>query len=131
MTTKRQQRVLVVDDEQVIAQTLAVVLGRSGFDAIAFTNPLKALEAARTEAPDLVISDVMMPEMDGDTLLRMIRGSDRWHEMPVIVLTGVADDHVLIERARALDIQDEVPKATFDFDDLLNRVKQHLPQAAA
>ena len=65
MTTKRQQRVLVVDDEQVIAQTLAVVLGRSGFDAIAFTNPLKALEAARTEAPDLVISDVMMPEMSG------------------------------------------------------------------
>jgi CheY-like chemotaxis protein len=72
-----------------------------------------------------------MPEMDGVTLLRMIRGSPRWHELPVIVLTGCADDHVLIENARELDFQDLVSKASFDFDDLLNRVKQHLPKAAA
>jgi DNA-binding response OmpR family regulator len=59
------QRVFVVDDERVIAQTVALILQQSGFNAIAFTNPLHALEAAKSDTPDLLISDVMMPEMSG------------------------------------------------------------------
>jgi CheY-like chemotaxis protein len=81
--------------------------------------------------PDLVLLDLVMPEMDGATLLRMIRGCDRWHELPVIVLTGAATDHVLIKAVKDLGIQDLVPKASFDFDDLLSRIKQHMPQAVA
>jgi CheY-like chemotaxis protein len=65
--------------------------------------------------------------MDGITLLRMIRRSDRWERLPVVVLTGASDDLKLIQRARELKIQDLIPKATFGFDDLLKRVKQHLP----
>jgi CheY-like chemotaxis protein len=55
----------VVDDEKVIASTLAAILKNSGFAAIAFTNPQEALKAAESEAPALLISDVMMPEMTG------------------------------------------------------------------
>jgi DNA-binding response OmpR family regulator len=65
VTMPGKQRVFVVDDEDVIAQTLAIILRHSGFDASSFTNPLQALAAARDECPDLVISDVMMPEMSG------------------------------------------------------------------
>lgn len=64
-TAPVKQRIFVVDDEEVIAQTLAVILEHNGFNAIAFTNPLEAFEAAKAEAPDLLISDVMMPEMSG------------------------------------------------------------------
>jgi DNA-binding response OmpR family regulator len=57
--------VYVVDDEEIIAQTLAAILQQSGFAAKSFTDPLEALSAARTEAPDLLISDVMMPRLSG------------------------------------------------------------------
>jgi CheY-like chemotaxis protein len=63
----------VVDDEEVIAQTLAVILRQSGFLAKSFTNPLEALAEAASTAPDLLISDVMMPEMSGVDLAIKLR----------------------------------------------------------
>jgi len=55
----------VVDDEEVIATTLALILSRSGFDAKAFTEPLEALRAAELRCPDFLITDVAMPVMNG------------------------------------------------------------------
>jgi CheY-like chemotaxis protein len=55
----------VVDDEKVISQTLAMILNGSGFRAWAFTDPLQALRSSETLTPDLLISDVVMPEMNG------------------------------------------------------------------
>jgi DNA-binding response OmpR family regulator len=60
----------------------------------------------------------------------MLRRSPLWKDMPVIVLTGVNDDDKLITRAWELKVNDLVPKASFGFEDLLARVKQHLPVAA-
>jgi CheY-like chemotaxis protein len=54
-------RVFIVDDEHVIASTLAAILKRHGYSATFFTSPLEALAAARSKAPDLLISDVEMP----------------------------------------------------------------------
>ncbi|WP_433969523.1 response regulator [Tunturiibacter gelidiferens] len=56
---------LIVDDEQIIADTLSIILSRSGFFTITAYDGLQALEIARSARPDLVISDVMMPGMTG------------------------------------------------------------------
>lgn len=58
-------RIFVVDDEFIIASTLATILQRNGFDAAYYTDPLKALEDARAQAPNLLITDVMMPGLSG------------------------------------------------------------------
>ena len=55
----------VVDDEEIIAKTLALILNASGFDAVAFTKPLEALRAAETRCPDFLITDVSMPVLNG------------------------------------------------------------------
>ena len=65
MTESKRLRIFVVDDEYVIAFTLAAILKRSGLSALAFTNPHEALESARAQPPDMVISDVVMPNMTG------------------------------------------------------------------
>ena len=55
----------VVDDEEVIATTLALILNRSGFEAVAFSRPIEALRAAEQRCPDFLITDVSMPLMNG------------------------------------------------------------------
>ena len=65
--------ILVVDDERVIADTLSVILGRNGFDAMTAYNGTSALEIATLVPPQLLISDVMMPGMSGIDLAIAIR----------------------------------------------------------
>lgn len=67
--------IFVVDDEEMITKSLALVLGRKGFDVSCFTNPLEALERMKTVAPDLLISDVMMPQLSGFELASQTRES--------------------------------------------------------
>ena len=57
--------IYVVDDEQIIAFTLIEILKRNGFEAIAFTDPLDALLSAESECPDVLLTDVMMPQLNG------------------------------------------------------------------
>lgn len=63
----------VVDDEKIIAKTLAMILRQSGFDAKFFADPAKAFCAAVTEAPDLLLSDVMISQLSGIDLAIAIR----------------------------------------------------------
>lgn len=57
--------IYVVDDEKLIADSLGLILRREGFDATSFTNPLQALDTISRRPPDLLISDVIMPELSG------------------------------------------------------------------
>ena len=66
-------RVFVVDDEGTISSTLAAILRLSGYRAESFTNPLEALSSTMEEPPDLLISDVVMPQMSGVELAIQIR----------------------------------------------------------
>jgi CheY-like chemotaxis protein len=65
--------VYVVDDEEVIASTLALILSFNGLSTQAFTQPFLALQAARSNAPDLLISDVVMPQMSGVELAIQVK----------------------------------------------------------
>jgi DNA-binding NtrC family response regulator len=92
-------RIFVVDDEFVIATTLATILERSGFDAISFTDPLKALKAAAVQAPDLLISDVVMPELSGIDLA--IRLKQNHPDCKVLLFSGQAATANLLDVARS------------------------------
>jgi len=91
-------RIFVVDDEFVIATTLATILERSGFDAVSFTDPLKALKAAEVGAPDLLISDVVMPEMSGIDLA--IRLKHNCPDCKILLFSGQAATANLLDAAR-------------------------------
>jgi CheY-like chemotaxis protein len=98
MTQESKQITYVVDDERLIASTLAAILKNSGFAAVAYTNPLEALKAAESEAPALLISDVMMPEMTGIELA--VRLKSLHPTCKVLLFSGQAATADLLQTAR-------------------------------
>jgi DNA-binding NtrC family response regulator len=92
-------RIFVVDDEPVIASTLAAILQMNGFSARFFTCPLEALTAARTKAPDLLISDVTMPGISGIDLA--IKMKAHYPKCKVLLFSGHPTSLALLEDARA------------------------------
>jgi len=90
--------VYVVDDEKVISQTLAMILNASGFRAVSFTDPADALRSAETIIPDLLISDVVMPEMNGIELA--IRFRSAHPGCKVLLFSGQGGTVDLLESAK-------------------------------
>jgi DNA-binding NtrC family response regulator len=90
--------VFVVDDEPIIAATLAIILKQAGFAAIAFDHPEKAIAASQQTPPDLLISDVVMPGMTGVELAIHFRKS--YPACEVLLFSGQAATADLLAEAR-------------------------------
>jgi DNA-binding response OmpR family regulator len=91
--------VFVVDDESVIAHTLSIILNQAGFDASAYDHPAKAIAARDERTPDLLISDVMMPDMTGVELAINFR--EAHPNCRVLLFSGQAATADLLKDARA------------------------------
>ena len=90
-------RVLVVDDEINIVRLIQVNLERHGYQVETANNGVQALAKIRDSRPDLLVSDVMMPEMDGFELLANVRRDPALMDLPVIMLTAKAQDRDVME----------------------------------
>ena len=90
-------RVLVVDDEINIVRLIQVNLERHGYQVETANNGAQALAKIRENRPDLLVSDVMMPEMDGFELLANVRRDPTLMDLPVIMLTAKAQDKDVME----------------------------------
>ncbi len=82
-------KILVVDDEELLVKGIRFNLQTEGYQVFTGCNGLEAVELAKTEAPDLIILDVMMPEMDGLTACSKIR---EFSDVPIILLTAKVGD---------------------------------------
>ncbi len=82
-------KILVVDDESLLVKGIRFNLQNDGYEVITGCNGIEAVDLARTQNPDLIILDIMMPEMDGLTACTMIRG---FSDVPIILLTAKSDD---------------------------------------
>ena len=85
MTTTK---ILVIDDDSAVTDLLSVLLHSQGFDVVATNNSAEGVTHARTYQPDLIILDLMMPEMDGWEVCRAIRA---FSQVPIIVLSALND----------------------------------------
>jgi CheY-like chemotaxis protein len=92
--------VYIVDDERVIADTLATILQGSGFKAKSFNNPLDALSAATDNPPDLLISDVVMPQLSGIELAIQLKAL--CPECKILLFSGQSQTANLLRSARQL-----------------------------
>lgn len=114
-------KVLVADDERVIADTLAMILNQSGFEAKAVYSGEKALELAAAFEPDMLISDVIMADLNGiDTAIRMRTSFPR---IKILLFSGQAATADLLEKARAQGYEFEILAKPVHPQDLLSRLR--------
>ena len=120
-----QTHILLVDDEVAIIENLSPFLERSGFVVSTASNGEEAIAKIETEAPELIVSDVLMPKMDGRELLRSLRRDNNW--IPVILLTQVGE---AFERAMALEEgADDYINKPFEPHELVARIRAVLRRA--
>jgi DNA-binding response OmpR family regulator len=117
--------ILLVDDETAITENLSPLLVRSGFEVTTASNGEQALFLIAEKMPDLIVTDVLMPKIDGRELLRTLRRADNW--IPVILLTQVGE---AFERAMALEEgADDYINKPFEPHELVARIRAVLRRA--
>ncbi len=85
------KKVLVVDDDVSTVKFLTTALEENGYESLQAYNGREGLELIQAENPDLVLLDVMMPKRTGFTLIKYLRKDEKYKDLPVIMLTGVAE----------------------------------------
>ena len=121
----RRRRILLVEDEAPLAESVAYTLDREGFDVVVAEDGRRAIERFRADAPDLVILDLMLPELPGLDVCRLIRQES---SIPIVMVTAKdaeADKVIGLE----LGADDYVTKP-FSLRELVSRVRAHLRRAS-
>jgi CheY-like chemotaxis protein len=121
MHAPKRPKVLVVDDEQVIADTLAKILDINGYEASAVYSGLAAIDSARELRPDLIISDVIMQDMDGIEAAIHIR--EFLPSCKILLFSGQAATADLLENARSQGHDFEILAKPVHPSELLAKLK--------
>jgi two-component system sensor histidine kinase/response regulator len=122
-------RILVVDDQPANIQVLGTVLGKLGHEIIPAANGPTALKRLALRLPDLILLDLLMPEMDGCEVCLRLRENPEWKDIPVIFLSA-ADDKDFIVRAFESGGVDYITKP-FNQAELISRVRTQLALKSA
>lgn len=119
------RRVLVVDDDQYVRNDVQRSLERDGWQVTQAENGQVALSRLAESRPDVIVLDLMMPEMDGFEFVAALRGRAEWHDIPVIVVTAMDltdDDRARLKGA----VRRILPKETYSREELLREVARLL-----
>jgi CheY-like chemotaxis protein len=122
-------RVLVIDDETVVGTILRYALDVDGHQTIVAGDGTTGIEMARTEHPDLIVLDLMMPDVTGYDVLEVLRDDDDTKDLPIVILTAVT-----MQRERELCLAkgaDAVLIKPFDPRDVAQALGELLPPRAS
>jgi len=125
MPKKNQKKVLVIDDEKVLRELLLSKIGQAGFEVVGAADGDEGLKKALAEHPDLILLDIIMPKMDGITMLKKLR-EDVWGKIvPVIVLSNLNTAEA-VEKSLESGAYDYLVKVDYSLDDLVGVVRKKL-----
>jgi len=115
------QRVLIVDDDPDIQKLVSYNFGQAGFEVATAGTGQKALESVQKQAPDLIILDLMLPDIDGMEVCRTLRQRDNSRRIPIIMLTARGEE---IDRVIGFELgADDYVSKPFSQRELILRVK--------
>ncbi|MCK5211821.1 response regulator [Candidatus Parcubacteria bacterium] len=119
------KKILVVEDVSFLQNAIKMVLEDAGYDVLTASDGLAGLNAATTKKPDLILLDIMMPKMDGMTMLKKLRQHPAGKRVPVIILTNLSSEEKLIE-ANKEGVTDYFIKSDWEIEELPDLVANKL-----
>ncbi len=118
----KQEKILLVEDEQIILETMGDDLREAGFDVVEARNGLEGIRQFKSGSIDLVISDLMMDEMDGFEVLKEIKKISP--NTPVIIITGYPSNKVA-KQALMMGASDIIIKPS-DMEEIFHTIRRHI-----
>ena len=122
------EKILIADDDPETVHLLTLMLARLGYQALVARDGTEAVNLARSELPDLIVLDVMMPGLDGFEVASNLRRHPDTATIPILMLTAKTQ-----EKDKALGVEtgaNEYITKPFEMDDLLKKVKAYLKSSS-
>jgi DNA-binding response OmpR family regulator len=123
--SKEPQRLVYIEDEVEMIDLVRLILGRRGYTVLGANGGREGLELVRKELPDLVLLDLMMPDMDGWDVYHQIKSEILTRDIPVIVITAKAQNIDKVLGLRIAKVEDYIAKP-FSPQELLDRIDKVL-----
>ncbi len=121
----RKKKVLCIEDEPEMIDLVKLILERKGFQVVGAVGGREGLKSIRREKPDLVLLDLMMPDVDGWEVYRQMRAEEALKDIPVIVVTAKAHNIDKVLGLRIVKVNDYLTKP-FGPQELLNSIEKVL-----
>lgn len=125
----RPKRVVYIEDEVEMIDLVRLILNRRGFEVIGAYGGREGLDTVRKELPDLVLLDLMMPDMDGWEVYQQIKAEQRTHDIPVVVVTAKAQNIDKVLGLHIAKVDDYISKP-FSPKELIDSIENILKKNA-
>ncbi|CAN5715685.1 N/A [soil metagenome] len=117
------KRVLVVEDEDAVRELEKFILEQAGYEVMEARDGLEGLTKAEFRRPDLILLDLMMPDVSGGRMFDEMRHHPATKDIPIVVVTGKPDAHEMFDDAIG---EDNVIMKPFEADALIERIRSHI-----
>ena len=128
------KKILIIEDEAPLRNAVSDILTFEGFQIFQAKNGQEGLEVALREHPDLILLDLMMPVMDGLTMLEKLRGDEEWGKNAAVILLTNINDPEKVARATEAGSYEFLVKSDWNIEDVVKKIKARLgialPEAA-
>lgn len=120
-----QGKILIIENEPDLSEALTTVLAHEDFEVAVAVDGEEGLKQAIATKPDVILLDIMMPKMDGLTMLQYLR-SDPWGEHANVIMMTAFDDVEKMDRAKELGVDDYIVKTSVTLSAVVAKVKEKL-----
>ena len=117
------KKILIAEDDKFLANAYRVKLSKSGFDVMIAQDGEEAIKSLSEFTPDLIILDLMMPKVDGFSVLRELKSSDKWKGIPVLVASNLGQSEDIV-KATKLGAADYIVKTDLSMKKLIEKIIQ-------
>ena len=119
------KKILFIEDEASLQKTLGELLRGEGYEVISALDGESGLNLAKTQSPDLIILDLILPKIHGLDVLKELKKDDTTREIPIIILTNL-EDMASVEKALELGATTYLVKANYTLEEVLEKIKNAL-----
>jgi len=121
-------KILFIEDDPLLVKIYSTRLSQDGFEVLSAENGEAGLQVAETQVPDLIVLDIMMPRLDGFSVLEKLRTSEKTKNTPILVYSNLGQEDE-IARAKKMGATDFIIKANLSPTEMIAKIKEYLPKS--